>query len=217
MDLQQLKKQIPYQWRVQSFQGDKAVCVAYIDSRDVQEMLDNVCGPESWQCDYKEIKGNLFCGIGIAQLVGKDLIWVWKWDCGTESNTDKEKGEASDSFKRAAVKWGIGRFLYDLEIVKVGTAIYEKNGKQYPTDNNGKILWTGAELTKFINSKNNTSSYNHKELSQNGKPLISNAQFKSLVERIRKGDYEAGAKAKEMFSFESTQEKILNDLLIAIA
>ena len=38
--------------------------------------------------------------------------WVWKWDCGTESNTEKEKGEASDSFKRACVNWGIGRELY---------------------------------------------------------------------------------------------------------
>jgi hypothetical protein len=144
MDLNNLLKEIPYQWRVQSFGPNSASCVAYIDSRDVQVMLDKEVGPENWECDYKEIKGNLFCGIGIRI---NDRL-VWKWDCGTESNTEKEKGEASDAFKRAAVKWGIGRFLYDLEIKRI--KFTEKNGKKYPIDTNGNILWSGADLTKFL-------------------------------------------------------------------
>lgn len=136
-----------YKWRVQSFSKNKpaAACVAYIDSRDVQETLDKVCGPENWQSDYKEVKGNLFAGIGIK--VGDQ--WVWKWDCGSESDIEKEKGEASDSFKRAAVKWGIGRFLYDLDI-KYLKADMVKNDNNRPSviDNQGNKVF---DITKYIN------------------------------------------------------------------
>jgi hypothetical protein len=86
--------------------NSKITLVAYLDSRDVMKRLDDCVGATVWQCDYKEIKNNLFCGIGIGN--------VWKWDCGTESNMDKEKGESSDAFKRAAVRWGVGRYLYYL-------------------------------------------------------------------------------------------------------
>lgn len=80
----------------------------YQDGRCTMNILDETVGEENWQRDHKEIKGNLFCGISICTPTG----WVTKWDCGTESYTEKEKGEASDSFKRAAVNWGIGRELY---------------------------------------------------------------------------------------------------------
>lgn len=92
----------------------------YIDARDVMDRLDSVLGPENWQKDYKEIKGVLFAGIGIYV----DGQWVWKWDAGTESDTEKEKGEASDSFKRAAVNWGIGRFLYNLPDKWISVDVY---------------------------------------------------------------------------------------------
>lgn len=215
MNLKNLTKNIPYQWRVQSFQPSTAVCVAYIDSRDVQIILDEEIGPENWQCDYKEIKGNLFCGLGIR--IGDQ--WVWKWDCGTESNTEKEKGEASDSFKRAAVKWGIGRFLYDLDIVRIKWV--EKDKKKYPANAKGEPIYDKGILTAYINSlqtkgKGGDTSHNHNSNLQEGKPLISNKQFKQLIERIEKGDHEAGKKAKETFSFESAQLKILNDKIPAI-
>lgn len=147
MNLQDLKQEIPYKWRVQSTQFKKAVCVAYIDSRDVQNLLDLVVGPFGWQSDFKEVKGNLYAGIAI---LAEDGSWVWKWDCGTESKTEAEKGEASDSFKRAAVKWGIGRFLYDLPIVRLDTS--EKNGKFYPIDDRGQLLYDGDAISKHINN-----------------------------------------------------------------
>ena len=81
----------------------------YKDARCDMNILDETAGAENWQRDHKEVKGNLYCGVG---LKTDDGSWVWKWDCGTESNTEKEKGEASDSFKRACVNWGIGRELY---------------------------------------------------------------------------------------------------------
>lgn len=88
----------------------------YKDARCDMNILDETIGSENWQRDHKEVKGNLYCGVGINQplIIDEKVIdrWVWKWDCGTESNTEKEKGEASDSFKRACVNWGIGRELY---------------------------------------------------------------------------------------------------------
>lgn len=149
-----LTKEIPYKWRVQSINDKGATCVAYIDSRQVQDLLDEICGPENWQSDYKEVKGNMFAGIGIyvTNAVKAPGQWIWKWDCGTESNTEKEKGEASDSFKRAAVKWGIGRFLYSLKIVRL-YSIQVGSGKYLPMNKaTGKPIWTGEELTDYINS-----------------------------------------------------------------
>ena len=75
------------------------------------DRLDEVIGAENWQTRYKDVKGNLFCGIGIK--INDE--WVYKYDAGAETLTEKRKKlEASDSFKRAGVQWGIGRFLYDI-------------------------------------------------------------------------------------------------------
>ena len=67
MELKELKRVIPSKWRVQSFSKSKpcAVCVSYIDARSVMDLLDEVCGPENWQNDYKLIDGGMFAGIGI--------------------------------------------------------------------------------------------------------------------------------------------------------
>jgi len=145
MNLEELKKEIPFKWRVQSSNQYGASCVAYIDARDVQDVLDEVCGAENWQCKYSEHKGNLFCSIGVDTGGG----WVWKEDCGTESNVEKQKGEASDAFKRAAVMWGIGRFLYSKTIVKL--PVKEKDGKWLPySENTGKFVY-GDNITKWCN------------------------------------------------------------------
>lgn len=80
----------------------------YKTARTDMALLDEVMGPESWQSDFKEIDGKLFCGIGCK--FGEE--WVWKWDTGTPSNMEAEKGEASDARKRAGFCWGIGRELY---------------------------------------------------------------------------------------------------------
>ena len=82
----------------------------YKDARCDMNILDETIGAENWQRDHKEIKGNLYCGVAIWDK--EKSQWTWKWDCGTESNTEKEKGEASDSFKRACFNIGIGRELY---------------------------------------------------------------------------------------------------------
>lgn len=82
----------------------------YKNARVDMAMLDEAIGSMNWQRDHKEVKGNLYCGVGIWDADKQQ--WIWKWDCGAESFSDKEKGEASDSFKRACFNVGCGRELY---------------------------------------------------------------------------------------------------------
>ena len=88
----------------------------YKDARCDMNILDETVGPDSWQRKHYECKKNLYCTVGI---LTPNNGWVWKDDCGSESNTEKEKGEASDSFKRACVNWGIGRELYTAPLIWV--------------------------------------------------------------------------------------------------
>ena len=85
------------------------VLLLYKNARCDMNILDETVGAENWQRDHYECKGNLFCRVGISD---ERNDWVWKSDCGVESNTEAQKGEASDSFKRACFNWGIGRELY---------------------------------------------------------------------------------------------------------
>lgn len=146
MNLNLLKEKIPYKWRIQSFSKNKpsCSCVAYIDARDVMDLLDKVCGAENWQDKYEYVGTKLIAGIGIKTSEG----WVWKYDTGTESNMEADKGQFSDAFKRAGVKWGIGRFLYDLEI-KYLDANEKKTQSNYPypVDKSGSRIW---DVTKYI-------------------------------------------------------------------
>ncbi len=89
----------------------------YKDARCDMAILDETVGAENWQRDHFECKGNLFCRVGVRY---KDE-WIWKADCGTESNTEKEKGESSDSFKRGCVCHGIGRELYSAPFIWVNS------------------------------------------------------------------------------------------------
>ena len=150
MKLKELKKEINFKWRLQSCNMYGAQCVAYIDARDVQDLLDNVVGEENWQVKYSEYKGNLFASIGIK--CGEE--WVFKSDCGTESNVEKQKGEASDAFKRAGVMWGIGRFLYSKDILKIRDVV-NVNNKYYPATPQGKRIYNINEYCNglFKNSQ----------------------------------------------------------------
>lgn len=96
--------------RVAQIKDDKLSVLLYKDARVDQRLLDETVGAEYWQRDHQLINGNLFCTVSI--YVKELGMWVSKQDVGTESNTEKEKGQASDSFKRACFNWGIGRELY---------------------------------------------------------------------------------------------------------
>jgi hypothetical protein len=87
-----------------------AMVLAYLDARDVMDRLDEVAGPSNWQCRYSHADKKTICDIGIRI----DGDWVWKADGAGDTDIEADKGALSDAFKRAAVRWGIGRYLYGL-------------------------------------------------------------------------------------------------------
>ena len=115
-------------FRVQSInKGGYATILAYKDARYDMNVLDKAVGPENWSKRYEVIDGRLYCSVGIYNGATKE--WVWKQDVGTESNTEAEKGQASDAFKRSCFKewtWG-GKRDENGQLVQL--AAKDQNGK----------------------------------------------------------------------------------------
>lgn len=136
MDLSNLASEFPkaaIHWRAQTLtkNGDKALALAYLDARDVMDRLDEVCGPAGWQSRYTETaKGRVLCEIGI-HIEGE---WVWKSDGAGDTAVEGEKGGISDAFKRAAVHWGIGRYLYRLDAVWCPCETYNGKWRKWTDD-----------------------------------------------------------------------------------
>lgn len=110
-------------WRVGSRTKDKkkGKALAYIDARAVMDRLDGVFGPENWRDDYKEVgSGRVICTLSLR--LGDE--WVDKSDGAGSTDVEGDKGAISDAFKRAAVKWGIGRYLYHLDSPWVSLSDY---------------------------------------------------------------------------------------------
>lgn len=114
-------------WRVGSTTADKkrGMALAYIDARDVMQRLDDVLGPLNWQCRYTHAGAITICEIGCGVSIDGKTEWIWKANGAGSTDVEAEKGACSDAFKRAAVLWGIGRYLYDLDSPWV-----ELNGRQ---------------------------------------------------------------------------------------
>lgn len=99
-------------WRVGPKNGTMTKPLAYIDARDVMQRLDDVCGAENWQRRYTHVTENkCVCEVGI-RIDGE---WVWKADGAGDTDIEANKGALSDAFKRAAVNWGIGQYLYGID------------------------------------------------------------------------------------------------------
>ena len=114
--MKRLQDPFPYsdiEWRVGSTTQDKSkgLALAYVTNRAIQNRLDDIFGPFGWKNEYKEWKGNSqLCGISIKH----EGEWITKWDGASDSNQEAVKGGLSDSMKRAAYQWGIGRYLYKI-------------------------------------------------------------------------------------------------------
>ena len=110
-------------------QGRFLRLLLYKTARTDAAMLDETYGPMNWCNDYREINGKMYCGIAVRSESGE---WVWKWNVGTESNMEAEKGQASDAMKRAGFVWGIGTELYSAPEIKISAEkcnIKEYGGK----------------------------------------------------------------------------------------
>lgn len=142
--------------RVSQINEKGLTLLLYKDARCDMNMLDEVVGPERWQCRYEDHKGTLFCSVGVRE--GDE--WIWKEDAGAPSNMESQKGEASDAFKRACFRWGIGRELYTAPFIWVPAGNYQasqKNGKwtTYDRFEVTSIGYDGENITQLtiINQK----------------------------------------------------------------
>lgn len=148
--IKKLSEPIPYKWRVQSANRDrtKVQLTAYIDARQVMDVLDEHCD-HGWSSEFHEIAGGIFCTITIHD--GNHCYS--RTDAGNrieDNNTDQMyeqgfKSSASDAFKRAAVQFGVGRFLYDIDTVWLPC-----NDKRQPVRADGSVIW---DLTEYMNKE----------------------------------------------------------------
>jgi hypothetical protein len=174
-----IQKVIPFKWRIQSerkITKDEdiknvqaiATCVAYLEPRDVAQVLDDVFGSDGWQDEYYEIQNSIYCKVGIWS--NKRNQFIWKSDAGeckrdyliaSYLQTDNSKRyklhnelenasktQATDAFKRACVKHGIGRFQYYMDSLTVNTKGYDViNSKGEP------VCYKGDNelLSKYVN------------------------------------------------------------------
>lgn len=128
--------------RVGNVSQKGATLLLYKDARCDMNILDE--SGVIWGRDHKDLKGVMYCGVSIYYA---DLgEWVTKWDAGSESNMSSEKGEASDSFKRACVNWGIGRELYTSPMIFIACPTVA-DGKGYKLEN--KFFFTNHKVSKI--------------------------------------------------------------------
>ena len=113
----------------------KVNLLLYKNARVDMKILDELFTPMGWKRTHKLIGDRLYCQVEVWDAEKKE--WIYKEDVGVESNTEAEKGQASDSFKRACVNWGIGRELYTAPRISV-----ELTDKEYTRGQDGKIrVW----------------------------------------------------------------------------
>ncbi len=178
-------------WRAQTLtkDGSKALALAYIDSRDVQDRLDAVVGPENWQDRYEVHGAKTICYLSL-RIDGE---WVTKADGAGDTAVEAEKGSLSDAFKRAAVKWGIGRYLYSLDAVWVPCEFSEYNGKKQwkkwtqdpwsmvrnnrPAQDKGPSVALEALLSNLSKQQTHAASVEWKSKQEAEINALSNAEF----------------------------------------
>lgn len=161
----------------------------YKTARTDAALLDEKFGMFGWQNEYKVIDGKMYCGIGIKSDSGE---WIWKWNVGTESNTEAEKGQASDALKRAGFTLGLGTELYsapDITIWSPTVEIKEANGKArcYERFDVKEIGYDDNEninLLVIVNSKG-------KEVFRMGGYASKTKQGVSATQKAREGDFNA--------------------------
>lgn len=138
MELPKLKDKFKaenIEWRIgrcglKKAQSVWATALAYVDNRAIQNRLDDVCGQFNWKNEFITWKNNSqLCGISIYNE--RTSEWITKWDGADDSEFQSTKGGLSDSMKRAACQWGIGRYLYDIPESFVVTSLVKVKGFKY--------------------------------------------------------------------------------------
>ena len=181
MDLSKLKdcfEPNDIEWRLQQCGKTKegkiwGMALAYVTNRAIMNRLDEVCGPENWKNEFKAAPdGGILCGISIK--VGDE--WVTKWDGAENTDIEAVKGGLSGAMKRAAVQWGIGRYLYKLEESWINAN--ENGAYRGKTKDGTTFKWDAPTLPAWALPKG-TKSETHSEPKSNteSKPKKPVVQF----------------------------------------
>ena len=174
--------------RVQQISEKGLSLLLYVTSRDGQKRLDEKYGALGWQDRYEVIDGDLYCIISAWDNEKK--MWISKEDVGTASYTAKEKGRASDAFKRACVKHGIGRELYTAPFIWIPAA-----NCHIKTDNNGKSSTRDKFFVNLI------------KYSSDGK--IDDVKYQVLLGKLKEADVSMDI-IVELFHVNTLQELDIN-------
>ena len=134
--------------RVQQISAKGLSLLLYKNARIDAAKLDAEVGPDKWQCKFYQCKDTLFCSVGIKTALGE---WIWKDDAGSPSNMEAQKGEASDAFKRACFKHGIGRELYTAPFIWITPdgANITANGQKYVCYDRFKVTDIAYDLDRI--------------------------------------------------------------------
>ena len=195
MDIRLLRAE-EIECRVSTVKETGCSLLLYKDARCDMRILDETYGADNWQRNHEVVNGNLFCNVGVRFHRENGFgEWVWKQDVGTESFTEKEKGQASDSFKRACFNWGIGRELYTAPFiwVKLSAAeIFETKGGSLGVRPNFKVKeigYTDGVIDYLVivdnggNVRFSTGKQPHKETIGQEKAEILSKLFADLVDK----------------------------------
>ncbi len=144
------------EWRVQqcgiASSGPWAMVLCYVTNRAIMKRLDEICGKAGWRNEFQKAPDTgVMCGISIK--VGDE--WITKWDAAENTQVEAVKGGMSGAMKRAAVQWGIGRYLYQLEERFAVCSTERTNGwnkasyKDKKTNKFGNLWWQTPELPEW--------------------------------------------------------------------
>lgn len=199
--------------------GPAATVLLYKDARVDQNILDEVFGLFGWQRRHEVVGGNLYCTVSILNPATGE--WISKQDVGVESNSEAEKGQASDAFKRACFNWGIGRELYTAPriVIPLQTGEYKEQAgkiKSFATfavksigyDDKENItaleIMDGKGVVRYRLGAGITASP-----ATPVKPAISPAAFAKAVTRMMAGE-DLAENLRETFSLTEKQNEIID-------
>lgn len=208
--------------------GTVSACILlYKDARVDQNILDETFGIFGWQRTHQLVGERLYCTVSVKDPNTGE--WISKQDVGTESNTEKEKGQASDSFKRACFNLGIGRELYSAPRIWITL-----NEKEYYTNAQGKAAMSpycgfsvksieyddrrnisglvivdahGNERFRFGGGKPKTQP---RTTAEGGKKPLSDAAFEKAMARLNNGEKSLIDKLEQTYMLSDEQKQILN-------
>lgn len=151
-DMVRLLRADEIECRVSMINGNGLSLLLFKDARVDQKILDETFSPFGWKRSHQSIDGNLYCTVEVWDSEKEQ--WIAKQDVGAMSYSEKEKGQASDSFKRACFNWGIGRELYTAPFIWVPAAKtdIQKKGDRYITKDSFSVQSISYSAQKEIAS-----------------------------------------------------------------